>query len=357
MSTGKGKSSGRTFDPGAAALADSGIFGLPHSEDEAKVVVVAVPFDATTSYRRGAALGPGAILGASRQVDLFDRDVGRPYEAGIHLREALTELDRWNDEARAAADPIVARGGIDGASDGERSELEAKLSLVNRLSERVNDYVYSTTSELLARDKIVVTLGGDHAVPFGAIRAYAERYPELGILHIDAHADLRLAYEGFTYSHASILRNVADRIGAVSRIVQVGIRDFSEDELSYSESSAGRIRTHFDADAFAAKAMGTPFAELAAAYVDALPDHVYVTFDIDGLDPSLCPHTGTPVPGGLSFHEASYLVGEVVRSGRRIVGADLNEVAPGPDGDEWDANVGARVLYKLIGWMLRSRSA
>ncbi|MEO8798063.1 MAG: arginase family protein, partial [Polyangiaceae bacterium] len=95
--------------------------------------------------------------------------------------------------------------------------------------------------------------------------------------------------------------------------------------------------------------------ELFSNAVRALPDHVYVSFDIDGLEPTLCPHTGTPVPGGISFHEASALFGAVVGAGKKIVGFDLNEVAPGPDGDEWDASVGARMLYKLIGWTLLSQ--
>jgi agmatinase len=155
------------------------------------------------------------------------------------------------------------------------------------------------------------------------------------------------------------MHNVMERISGVARLVQVGIRDFSEDELAFIEGSRGRIATTFDADiaarAFAGGAWS--WASECARIVEELPKKVYVSFDIDGLDPTLCPHTGTPVPGGLSFHQAMFLVGAVARSGRTIVGVDLNEVVPGPDGDEWDANVGARVLYKMIGWMLASHGA
>jgi agmatinase len=340
------------FDPGGASVYD-GIFGLPHTPDEAAVVVVPVPWEPTTSYRRGTANGPAAILEASRQVDLFDLDTGKPYEAGIAMLEPDPEIVRWNKEACALATPVILAGGhVEG-----KPELQEALLRVNELSHRLNERVHAVVKEHIERGKIAGVLGGDHASPFGAIRAYAERFPELGVLHIDAHADLRAAYEGFVFSHASIMRNVIDQIPGVSRVVQVGIRDFSEEEKAVIDGSGGRVTTFFDRDLAARAFAGEPFARTAAAIVEALPSRVYVSFDIDGLDPSLCPHTGTPVPGGLSFREAVYLIGEVVRSGRTIVGFDLNEVAPGPEGDEWDANVGARVLYKLIGFALRSRAA
>jgi agmatinase len=136
----------------------------------------------------------------------------------------------------------------------------------------------------------------------------------------------------------------------VKKLVQVGIRDFCEDERDFTEASHGRIKVFYDRDIAAAGFEGIPFKRTVDEILQALPQDVYVSFDIDGLDPLLCPHTGTPVPGGLSFHQAVYLLGAVVRSGRRLVGFDLNEVAPGPEGDEWDGNVAARLLYKLCGF-------
>jgi agmatinase len=207
----------------------------------------------------------------------------------------------------------------------------------------------------IARGKLVALIGGDHSSPFGAIRAHAEAHPGLGVLHIDAHADLRVAFEGFTHSHASIMHNVMTKIPEVGRLVQVAIRDFSEDEYRTIEKSDGRIRTHFDADLSRRRFAGESWKSQCERIVKDLPKSVYVSFDIDGLEPTLCPHTGTPVPGGLQFAEATALIAEVVHSGRRIVGVDLNEVVPGPDGDQWDGNVGARMLYKMIGWMLISQ--
>jgi agmatinase len=337
------------FDPNAAADRDAGIFGLPIEPDEARVVLIPVPWDATTSYRPGTSAGPRAIFDASMQVDLYDAEVGKPYERGIVMLPESPELRAWNEEARASAEEVIeARGKVSG-----HPELEAALAKVNALSARVNDVVYLETKRLLGQGRIAGVVGGDHSSPYGAIRAYAERFPGVGILHVDAHADLRRAYEGFEHSHASIMDNVMHLEG-VERIVQIGVRDFCEEEADRIASSGGRVRTFFDVQLAAARAAGA-LSESFEAAVGALPEAVYVSFDIDGLDPALCPHTGTPVPGGLSFHEASGLLGAVVGSGRRIVGFDLNEVAPGEGDDEWDANVGARVLYKLIGWTLLSQ--
>jgi agmatinase len=142
----------------------------------------------------------------------------------------------------------------------------------------------------------------------------------------------------------------------VTRLVQVGVRDFCEEEAQRIDESAGRIVTFFDADLQARLAAGEPWAALVEEMLAPLPRTVYLSFDIDGLDPALCPHTGTPVPGGLNFAQACFLLRALAQSGRRLVGFDLVEVAPGPDGDEWDGNVGARLLYKLIGHALATRA-
>ncbi|BDG07011.1 agmatinase family protein [Anaeromyxobacter paludicola] len=338
------------FDPSAAALPGSGVYGLPHSEEEAGVVLVPVPFEATTSYGGGAARGPEAIREASRQVDLFDVETGRPYEAGIHMLPSPAELAQLDRAARVQAELVIAEGGV----SPDRPDLLAAAARVNAASERVNGWVEGQVSRLLARGKRAGVVGGDHAVSYGAIAAVAEAHPGVGVLHLDAHADLRVAYEGFTFSHASIMHNVAERLPGVARIVQVGIRDQSDAEAAYVEASGGRVVTFHDQLLANARFEGETWGAQVARIVAALPRDVHLSFDIDGLDPVLCPHTGTPVPGGLSFQMACALLRGVVESGRRIVGFDLVEVAPGPEGDEWDANVGARLLYKMIGWTLRS---
>ncbi|MGZ5446129.1 MAG: agmatinase family protein [Thermoanaerobaculia bacterium] len=332
------------FDPDAAAGADSGIYGLPFAPEDSKVVIVPVPFEATTSYGGGTSSGPRAVFEASRQVDLFDQETGRPYAAGIAMLDVPETILGWNAEAKKIAAAVIEKGGV--VDDTTRAAAQQ----VNAYGERVNAWVHEQTASLLEQGRIAVILGGDHSVPFGAIRAYAEKHPGLGILHLDAHADLRDAYEGFTWSHASIFNNVMRKIDGVGKLVQVGVRDLGQAERAMIDSSKGRIVTFYDAELAARKEDGVPFARLADEIVAALPDEIYLSWDIDGLDPTLCPGTGTPVPGGLSWNEAVGLLRAIRRAKKRIVGLDLCEVSPGET--EWDANVGARLLYKMIGFAL-----
>lgn len=337
------------FDPNAAAPADSGIFGLPYGADEARLVYLPVPWEATTSYRSGTANGPAAILAASHQVDLFDLEVDRPYEAGLHLLPPDAEVAAWNAEARPLAEQVIAAGGMIGDDAG----LRRALARVNALSGQLNEAVYRRFRSLYDAGKVPALLGGDHSTPFGAIRAAAERHSGLGVLQVDAHMDLRSAYEGFAWSHASIMQNLLAHVPGVARVVQVGIRDFCEEEADAARAAGDRVRVWYDADLARLRFEGVTWRQAAADIVAGLPQAVWISFDIDGLDPRLCPNTGTPVPGGLDFHEAVFLIAAVARSGRRIVGFDLNEVAPGHD--DWDANVGARLLYKMSAWALVSQ--
>jgi agmatinase len=338
-------------DPDAAPPPDAGLFGLPTTPAEARLVIVPVPWDATTSYRPGTAAGPAAIRTASHQLDLYDADLGEPWRAGIAMLDIPDEVARWNTEARADAEKIIEVGGRIGSD----RELAAALARVNEAGERLNRHVYDQVDRQLRAGKLVGVLGGDHSVPYGAIQRVAESEPGVAVLHVDAHADLRAAYEGFTWSHASIMYNVVHDLPQVSRLVQVGIRDFARSEVDFAAASGGRVIVHYDQQLAERGFAGESWRAICDSIVAQLPDRVYISFDIDGLDPKLCPSTGTPVPGGLSFQQAMYLVKRVVENGRTIVGFDLNEVVPGPDGDEWDANVGARVLYKLCAWTLHSQ--
>ena len=340
------------FDPNAPARPGSGVFGLPHSESEALVVLLPVPWEATTSYGGGASDGPKAILAASAQVDLFDLDVEKPYALGIHMVPEAEVIITANGEGKALAEKIVEAGGA-----GTEPELLRSLARVNELSEQVNAWVEKETARLLDAGKIVGIVGGDHSVPYGALKAMAARRPSFGILHFDAHSDTRRAYEGFVHSHASILFNVLDQIPQVTKVVQVGIRDLCEEEVAFGNSQGARVRMFSDRELVKRRHGGEPFARTVEAIVKELPDEVWVSFDIDGLDPRFCPHTGTPVPGGLDMSEVIAILREVARAGRRILGFDLNEVAPNAsdENDQWDGNVGARMLYKLIGFTLASQ--
>jgi agmatinase len=336
------------FDPDGPAPAESGIYGLPFSAQDSRVVIVPVPFEATTSYGGGTSKGPAAVLEASRQVDLFDQETGRPYAGGIAMLDVPKNVLRWNSAAKRQAAHVIEKGGVVDRLTRDAAEK------VNDYGDRVNGWVYDQTVALLRQGKLVVILGGDHSVPYGSIRAHAQKYPGLGILHLDAHADLRDSYEGFIWSHASIFNNVMRKVQGIDRLVQVGVRDLGQAERKMIDASGGRIVTFYDAELASRKEEGVPFAKLADEIVAALPKDIYLSWDIDGLDPTLCPGTGTPVPGGLSWNEAIGLLRAIRRSGKRIVGLDLCEVSPGET--EWDANVGARLLYKMIGFALLSQS-
>ncbi len=340
-----------SFDPNAPAQPGSGVFGLPHGEDDALVVLLPVPWEATTSYGGGAGEGPRAILEASKQVDLFDLDVDRPYQLGIHMLAEPADVLAWNEEGKAAAAKVIEQGGA-----GDDPALLAELERVNALSVKVNEHVEREVARLFDAGKIVGVVGGDHSVPYGALKALARRC-SFGVLHFDAHSDTRDAYEGFQHSHASIMHNVLEDIREVSKLVQVGIRDVCEAEMTYCEAQGGRVAVFTDRAITRRKMEGEPFGRIAREIAAALPAEVWVSFDIDGLDPRYCPHTGTPVPGGLELGEAITILREVVRAGKKIVGFDLNEVAPNlaDESDEWDGNVGARLLYKLIGFTLASQ--
>lgn len=328
----------RVFDPNAAAAENSGIFGLPHTAAESALVLLPVPWEATTSYGAGTSDGPRAVVEASHQVDLSDLDVERPYEPGIHCLPVSAKIKTLNTAAKRAA-------------RGKKPQIKA----VNRASDQLNTWVREQTTKLLDQGKLVGILGGDHSVPYGAFQAVAQKYSKFGLLHFDAHSDTRNAYEGFTHSHASIMRNALDTIPQIQKIVQVGIRDVCQEEIDYVKAQGTRARAFYDRDLKIAQYGGKSWLSICEQIVRELPPQVWITFDIDGLDPKLCPHTGTPVPGGLEYWEAVLLIRKVVESGRKIIGFDLNEVSPGPDGDEWDANVGARLLYKLCAFTLASQ--
>lgn len=325
------------FDPNAAASDEDGFFGLPHSADEARVHLISIPFDATTSYRSGASRGPEAVREASLQVDLYDLDYGKPYEVGIYGAEPDSRFDEWN---RAAHESVAALR--------EDEANTTALDAVNELCARTDNLACENARAVLSAGKLPVGIGGDHATAFGLIEACAEKYPNLGVLQFDAHADLRIAYEGFQRSHASIMNNVLCNFD-VKKLVQVGVRDLCEEEANAIRDSGGLIHTLFDRDWARAKLAGEDLRALAEQTIAELPDEVYLSFDIDGLDPALCPNTGTPVPGGLDWHEAMLWLEVLARSKKRVVGMDLCEVNPGPgDASGIDSIVGARLVYRMI---------
>lgn len=331
------------FNPNENGLRDNGIFGLPFGEEESEIILLPVPWEVTVSYATGTAGGPEAILNASQQIDLYDPIYPGGWRSGIAMKNISTEWKdnnlRWRESTNKYLEEFTSGNEI----SPESMEL---LEKINEQSENLSNWVKEETTKLLDEGKIVGVVGGEHSVPLGFLEALSERYNDFGILQIDAHADLRPAYEGFICSHASIFYN-AMHIPQMTKLVQVGIRDYSEEEREIVDKSEGRIRMYADYEIKNRLFEGDSWKIICEEIVNHLPQNVYVSFDIDGLQPWLCPNTGTPVPGGFQVEEAAYLLEKLVESGRKIIGFDLCEVAPGGGEDEWDGNVGSRVLYKM----------
>ena len=288
--------------------APEGFLGLSPQDagrpEEARAVVVPFGLEQSVSYGGGTAKGPAAMIAASHEVELFDEE---------HWCEPFREFGVATLEALEPAEPVAAA-------------LEQLAATVERL---------------LALDKFPLVFGGEHSLTAGAIRPFLARYPDLALLHFDAHADLRDGYAGEHYSHAAALRRCLDdpRLALVS----VGIRNISAEEIPFLEANRQRIHIHWAKDR-----AGWDPAEIVRP-LEGRP--VYLTFDLDGFDASLMPATGTPEPGGFFWDDALAIVRAA--AGRcRIVGADINELAPiagfhAPD------FLAAKLAYKILGYALR----
>jgi agmatinase len=332
------------FDPNDVGNPNNNVFGLPFSEADARLVILPVPWEVTVSFGSGTARSSEQIMKASLQVDLFDPDVPEGWREGFFLKETDRKILLKSDYLRKEAELY-----IDYISKGdlvENNQFMCKtLKEVNEGSLFMNNWVYHQTKSLLEQGKLVAILGGDHSTPLGYMKALAEKHGSFGILQIDAHCDLRDGYEGFNYSHASIMYNALKEIEQLERLVQVGIRDYSQGEFEYIKNNSNRIKTYFDKDIRFRQFEGETWKQICTDIVSQLPDKIYISFDVDGLDPKLCPNTGTPVQGGFETEQVYYLLNKVLESGKQIIGFDLVEVSTSDTG--WDANVGARILFKL----------
>jgi agmatinase len=283
--------------------------------ERARVLVLPAPYEESTSYLKGTARGPEAILEASQVVENYDDVLGQEtWRVGIHVLPAL--------DVSGGPQAVVAR-------------LEARIAA-------------------LPPDRFIVTLGGEHTVTVGALRAAVRRHGPLGLLVFDAHDDLRDAYEGSPLSHACASRRAAE----LGPVVQVGIRSVSPDgvriarRLPLSDNPKSRIQN------LKYPVLSVPAHEIhhrgmpTAAILAALPERVYLSVDIDAFDPACCPGVGTPEPGGLDWYQVTDLIAAVARS-RRIVALDVNEVRPLADtvATEYFA---ARLIYRTLGGIFRA---
>lgn len=340
----------KEFDPDGVGVDTGTYFGFPFETQRAELVLISAPWDVTVSYGAGTAYAPDAIIEASTQLDFYDPTAPGEWRRGIATADVDYALLESSQRLRADAEKVIDH--LEGGGDPDDDYVVRKIRRVNEGCAAMNANIFGQAGRWLAQGKLVGLVGGDHSTPYGLIRALGMCHANFGILHVDAHRDLRDAYEGFEFSHASVMFNVLRDVPQVQRIVQVGVRDFSESEERLAASS-GKVATFEDRTLAAAEFEGATWAEQCRRIVDELPQKVYISFDIDGLSFENCPNTGTPVNGGLSFNKAAYLIDCVVCSGRRIVGFDVVEVAPRPD-VHVDAVTGARILWKLCGQALKS---
>ncbi|WP_295940711.1 agmatinase family protein [uncultured Alistipes sp.] len=340
----------KTFDPDGVGVDNGTYFGLPFSAETAELVIVSAPWDVTVSYGAGTAYAPDALIEASTQLDFHEPLAPGAWRRGIATADVDYSLQEESQRLRSDAEKVIRH--LEAGGSPEDDYVVRKIRRVNEGCTAMNANIASQASRWLDAGKIVGLVGGDHSTPYGLIRALGERHTQFGILHIDAHCDLRDAYEGFEFSHASIMFNVLRDVPAVSRIVQVAVRDFSEREAALAASSE-RVVTFDDMSLSAGEFRGEAWDEQCRRIVEALPEEVYISFDIDGLSYENCPHTGTPVPGGLTFNKAVWLIDTLARSGRRIIGFDVVEVTPVHEG-RIDAITGARMLWKLCNLTLKS---
>ena len=324
-----------------------GFIGGRLDPQEASLILLPVPWEATVSFGEGTANAPDAIRVSSHQLDVENYHYIKPYTAGICMLETDKRLLKLSNKVRKKALKV-----IEALENGETNKKALKY--VNETSKILNQSVYEKSMSEIEKGKFVGVVGGDHSSPLGLIKALNDTQAQnFGILHVDAHHDLREAYEGFTYSHASIFYNAMKECEKISNLVQIGIRDYSKEEAQRMIQYGQRSSCLYDTLMQQELASGKSLEDVFKPYIDQLPQNVYLSIDIDGLEPLNCPNTGTPVPGGLRYGELEHLIFMIVKSGKNIIGFDLCEVGDSADG--WDADVGARVLYQVCGALLASQ--
>lgn len=338
----------RDFDPNGTANTGNNIFGLPFGVDDSRLVFIPVPWDVTTSNHQGTHKGPGMILQQSYQIDLYDPSAVNAWQEGMAMEPIDTSLVQKNHQLRSKAEQVITFL-ESGKKVEDNKHIEELVETVNTGCSNMIAGLEHKCLQYIANGQLPFLVGGDHSVSTGLIRALARHHDHFGILQIDAHADMRNAYQGFLHSHASVMHHAMlnDR---VSKIIQAGVREFCDEERRFMSKHPARLHAYTDHTLHKRLFGGASWDSICREIVGHLPDKLYVTFDVDGLDPANCPGTGTPVPGGLSFNQALYLLETALKSGKRFIGADLVETGPGIT----DGIISSRLLFRMAGMVIKS---
>ncbi len=317
------------------------LFGLPVRSNEPKIIFISAPWEATVSGGTGTALAPEHILKNSYKIDLYDKNYPQASRIGMKMLPIPYGWKLKSDQLRIKTSSYMQEISERGSSftNPQITRLVDQYSCA--LKNRIKDKGVMHMNE----GKLVGLIGGEHSCALGLIEACAVFHRSFGILQLDAHADLHRAYQGFTYSHGSVMYN-ALKLDQVARITQVGLRDYGQEEGEMIANSKGRILSFTEQEFRKALFGGILWKELCEQIIRTLPDKIYLSIDITGLDSSLCPSTGRPVPGGLGFYETLFLIEQIVESGKQIIAFDLSEVSVSEETD-WDAQVASHLLYRV----------
>lgn len=329
-------------------------FGRESSFDSADLILIPAPWEVTASYGKGTGLGPEWIRKASSQLDFFHPDFGCAYNDKIHFQASDPLIESLNKKAVAWAKVIQDK---EEAGGEIRPKDKVLIEKVNEASRKLISLLEEKALAVLHQGKIPALVGGEHSVSEALISVMGKTYKgDYGILHIDAHADLRESYQGFHHSHASVMNNVLNLSLPPKKLVQVGLRDLCEAEHQKIKEDQ-RISAYFDSSLSSRLFSGENWASICQQIIGDLPSYIYVSLDVDGLSWPYAPGTGTPVPGGLSFNQLLYLFSEIRKQKKQVIAFDVVETA-GADNflafSEWNGNVSARLIYYLAGLALSS---
>ena len=326
-------------------------FDCISSFESADLILIPVPWSPTVSYKGGTEKGPELIRQASHQLDFFKPLFSCSYNQKIHFLPQEPYIETLNRQAQEWVRQLRKN------QFQKESKDSALFKKLNQSSQKLRDWIYETALQVLNKGKIPALVGGEHSISEGLLALIGERNQgDYGILHLDAHADLRDSYEGFERSHASVMNNVLKLKPAPKKLIQVAVRDFCEEEQKIIQSDK-KIECYLDEWLCEQQFQGKTWASLCKTILSKLPKQIYISLDVDVLSWEYAPGTGTPVPGGLSFNQVLYLLSEVKRQNKKLLAFDVVESSPGETDNEfseWNGNVSARLIYHLSGLALNS---